>query len=102
MGTERSDNMPPRSRQEGCQGSGFQIFRIKREVPQKNLSLNVIAKQRSPESRLEGEIFSHTFPEHSAGSGRDLQGGHKEPARRGGPCSELQPGSFPKGLELAR
>lgn len=78
------------------------MFQIKREAPQKNLSLNVIVRQRSPESRFEGEIFSHTFPEHSTGSGRDLQGGHKEPERRGGPCRELQPGSFPKGLELAR
>lgn len=50
---------------------------------------------------LREKYFLTLFPQHSAGSGRDLQGGHKESARREGPCRELQPGSFPKGLELA-
>lgn len=88
--------MPPRSRQEDCQESGFQIFFDKmRSGPEKSV---LKCHQRSAESR--SEIFSHTSPDTEQAVGgtcrvaiRSLRGGEGH--------AGMQPGSFPKGLELA-
>lgn len=60
----------------------FKCLRQNEKCPRKS-ALKCHGKAELSENRFKGEILSHTLPEHSAGSGRDLQGGHKEPARGG-------------------
>lgn len=71
-----------------------------RSAPE-NPSLNVIAKQSPPEADLREKYFLTLFPSTAQAVGGTYKGGHKEPAK-GGPLSELQLGSLPKGLELAQ
>lgn len=71
-----------------------------RSAPE-NPSLNVIAKQSPPKTDLREKYFLTLFPSTEQAVGGTHKAGHKEPAK-GGPRSELQLGSLPKGLELAQ
>lgn len=51
--------------------TAFKCFRQSEKYSRK--SILKCHRKAVPWSRFKGEIFSHTFPKHSAGSGRDLR-----------------------------